>query len=308
LKHSKIVTLDSSRFQSFETAQFAKDYFLANIPVKGFQYLDFVDQKKNRINIWITVAITPDQYAISLPNSPFGGFWCDKRLSSMDLEAFLSNVIEFLKAKGVRSLTINQAPKNYEPSSDFVNYLLKKSGWNLKNILSHQFFTGSKKIKKFLQIVGPKIRKRSKISGLMTKHSSISNFDFLQKIKEWNAQKGYQFLVDENYFIQQVSSFPERYFVINLEKAGQLVGVAVAVKLTSNSIYYFLSALDSSKEVKGGGDYLLFQLFLLAKEQKVEFIDLGSSDLGDRVNHSLMFFKARFSNDISNKVTWSKEF
>ena len=308
MKASENDTPDSLRFQAFESGQLAKDYFLANIPASGLQYVHFEDQKKGKVKIWITVVITHDDHAASLPNSPFGGFWCEKGLNSTALEKFIEMVTEYLKARGVKSLTIVQPPKNYEPYSDLVNYLLFKLGWDLKKILSHQFYSGSKKIEKYLMTEGPKIRKKLKASGLTTSHHPISNFDFLKKIKAWNSLKGYESSINEDYLVQQVSSYPERYFLLKLEKGEQVLGFVLAVLLTSNSIYYFLSGLDSSKESKGGGDFLLFELFLLAKEQKVDFIDLGSSDLGDRANHNLMFFKARFSNDISNKLTWSKEF
>jgi hypothetical protein len=308
LKASENDTLDSLRFRTLESVPHAKDYFLANIPVNGLKYLHFEDQKKGKVKIWITVAITPDQHAVSLPNSPFGGFWCEKGLSSTALDTFIELVTECLKVKGVKSLTIVQSPKNYEPYSDLVNYLLFKIGWNLKIVLSHQFYSGPKKIKKYLQTEGPRIRKKLKVAGLTTSHHPISNFDFLKKIKAWNSQKGYKSSINEDHLVHQVSSYPERYFLLKLEKGERVLGFVLAVLLTSNSLYYFLSGMDSCKESKGGGDFMLFELFLLAKEQKVDFIDLGSSDIGDRANHSLMFFKARFSNEISNKMTWSKEF
>jgi hypothetical protein len=308
LKALKNDTPDSLRFKAFESGQLDKDYFLANIPVNGLQYVHFEDQKKGKVKIWITVAITLDQHAVSLPSSPFGGFWCEKGLNSTALETFIDLVTEYLKAKGVKSLTIVQAPKNYEPYSDLVNYLLFKLGWNLKNVLSHQFYTGSKRIEKYLLAEGPRIREKLKASGLKTSHHSISNFEFLKKIKVWNSEKGYKSSINEDYLVQQVSRYPERYFLLKLEKGDQVLGFVLAVLLTPNSIYYFLSGLDSRKGIKGGGDFLLFELFLLAREQKVDFIDLGSSDMGDRANLSLMFFKARFSNDISNKMSWVKEF
>lgn len=298
---------DPLRFQTFESSPQAKDYFLANIPGGGLEYLHFEDQKKGKVKIWITLAITSDQRAISLPNLPFGGFWCEKGLNSSILESFIEFLTGKLKARGVKSITIVQAPKNYECHSDLVNYLLFKLGWNLKNVLSHQFYTGSKKITKFLLAEGPRIRRKLKAAGLATSHHSISSFEFLKKIKAWNSQKGYESSLIEDHLVQQVSSYPERYFLLKLEKGEEVVGFVLAVLLTPNSLYYFLSGLDSTKEIKGGGDFLLFELFLLAKEQKVDFIDLGSSDLGARANHSLIFFKARFSNDISNKMSWSKE-
>jgi hypothetical protein len=84
------------------------------------------------------------------------------------------------------------------------------------------------------------------------------------------------------------------------------MGFALAVKLISDSIYYFLSALDSTTSIKNGGDFLLHGLFLLAREQKVDFIDPGSSETKAGVNHCLMFYKSRFANDIRNKITWEK--
>lgn len=298
---------DVEQFQTYESVDLAKDYFLANIPVNGFHYFHFEYHAKGKVKIWMTVGVNVEMFAVSLPNAPFGGFWCEKRVGSSALESFIKSVTDSLKAKGVKRLTVVQAPKNYEPDSDLVNYLLSKSGWNLNKILSHQFFTGSKKIEKYLKTEGVKIRKKLKSAGLTTRHNSISNFDFLKKIKAWNAQKGYETSIDENQLVQQVSSYPERYFLLKLEQGDQILGFVLAVLLTPNSLYYFLSGLDSSKAVNGAGDFLMYELFLLAKELKVDFIDLGSSDLVENANHSLMFFKARFSNEISNKMTWSKE-
>jgi len=307
LKASETATFDSA-FQVLESNGQPKDYFLANIPVKGIQYLDFVSQKKGKTTVWITIGITANLEAMSLPNAPFGGFWFEKGLNSIVLEEFLKSVIEDLQRRGVKRLTINQPPKAYVLQSDLVNYLLFKAGFKLKNVLSHQFFCGAKKIKKFLDSESPKIRKQMKENGLVANHKPISNFDFLKKIKQWNTSKGYEFTVNEANLIQQVSDYPERYFLISLQKGEQIIGYALAVFLTTNSVYYYLSALDSCKEAKGGGDFILLELFLLAREKKVDFIDLGSSDNGDLANHNLIFFKSRFSNEIANKISWSKEF
>jgi hypothetical protein len=296
------------RFQIFESVQLAKDYFLANIPVIGLQYVDYIDLKNSKVKISIALAITSDQYATSLPSAPFGGFWCDTDISPKSLDAFLVLVEQSLKSRGIKSITIVQPPKIYESQSDLVNYFLFKSGWALHNILSHQFFCGAKKIKNFLQSESPRIRKKMKSNSLFSSYNYISNFDFLKKMKDWNTQKGYEFNINEDLLVRQVSSYPDRYFLIKLQQGDQIVGYALAVKLTSNSIYYFLSAFDSAMNLTGGGEFLLLELFLLAKDQKVDFIDLGSSNVREGPNYNLMFFKSRFSNEISSKMTWYKEF
>jgi hypothetical protein len=136
-------------------------------------------------------------------------------------------------------------------------------------------------------------------------YGPIQNFGFLQEIKAWNQQRGYSVNFEENRIVQQVSEYPERYFLITIWKNNEQIGYSLGVKLTSNSIYYYQSALNPKVILKNGGDLILHELFQIAVDQKVDFIDLGSSEIPTGVNHSLMFFKSRFANDISNKITWT---
>lgn len=285
-----------------------KDYFLGNFPFDTCQdQLDFIWEKKHKPKALITFAITKTGEAISLPKSPFGGFWIFDSSSSASLEAFILAVTEEFNRRGVKSITISQAPKPYQQQADLINYLLAKCGFELEKVLSHHFFIGRKKIKKQAQKESTKLQSKGKNSGLKVSHSSISNFGFLKEIKSWNIQKGYEITIDENRIVQQVSQYPDRYFLITLAKNVEAIGYSLAVKLTNDSLYYFLSAINPKIPVKNGGELILNQLFLLAIEQKVDFIDLGSSDLEDSANHNLMFFKSRFANDITNKFTWVKK-
>ncbi|MEB2776042.1 hypothetical protein SYJ56_12035 [Algoriphagus sp. D3-2-R+10] len=285
-----------------------KDYFLSNFPFDNYQdHLDFLWEKKHKSKAHITFAISKSGEAISLPQSPFGGFWIHEGLSSASLEAFILAIIDELNHRGIHSISLTQSPKPYEPHFDLINYLLFKSGFDQEKVLSHHFFIGKKKIKKLAQKESAKIQAKSKNVGHKVSHSSISNFGFLKEIRSWNTQKGYEVALDENKIVQQVSQYPDRYFLITMSKHGVAIGYSLGVKLTSDSLYYFLSAINPKISVKYGGELILNELFQLAVEQKVNFIDLGSSDLEDGANHSLMFFKSRFSNDICNKITWVKK-
>ncbi|WP_339758313.1 hypothetical protein [Algoriphagus aquimarinus] len=286
----------------------AKDYFLSNFPIDGCQeHLDFIWEKKHKAKANITFAISNDAQAVSLPQSPFGGFWIQEGLSSTSLEAFIMAIEAEMKLRGIRSISLTQSPKPYEPQSDLINYLLFKNGFEQGKVLSHHFFIGKKKIKKLAQKEVVKLQSKSKIAGLSVSHSPISNFGFLNDIRFWNLEKGYEVAIDDNRMVQQVSEYPDRYFLITLRKNSEAIGYSVGVKLTGDSLYYFLSAINPKIRVKNGGELILSALFQLAVEQKVNFIDLGSSDLEEGVNHSLMFFKSRFSNDVCNKIIWVKK-
>ncbi len=284
-----------------------KDYFLRGI--KTFGYLDQLDfnwQKKQQTKASISIALTENGEAHSLPNAPFGGFWTDSSLSSSSAEEFIAAVVMELKLLGISFLKIVQAPKNYDSNQALINYLLFKMGFEIEGMLSHHFFVGRKKMKKLFENESARLQVKMKEEGLRVSSGPVNNFGFLKEIKAWNLSRGYVSNFDESGLIQQVSDFPERYFLLTVSREGLAAAHSLAVKLTGKSIYYYLSAVDPKANLRHGGDLLLTKLFELAYGERCEFIDLGSSDLEKRANHSLMFFKSRFSNDISNKITWTK--
>lgn len=281
-------------------------YFLRNCGTMGFpRQLDFRWVKKGKTKASLTLAISENYEAISLPQSPFGGIWTVENISSTSLERFIQAVLGELRQQGISNLKIIQPPKPYESNVDLINYLLFKLGFKQESILSHQFFIGRKKIKRFVQNESAKYLAKSKELGLKIQTGAIQNFGFLQEIKTWNQARGYAVLFDEMRLISQVADFPERYFLISIYKEGVAMAHALGVKLLPDSIYYFLSGTLPKANIKNLGEICLFQLVQFASDQKLNFVDLGSSDLDSEVNHSLIFFKSRFSNDISNKVTWT---
>lgn len=299
---------ESHQLRVISASKEDKDYFLSNFQSEGYEdQLDFIWEKSQKTKATITFAISKSGEAHSLPLVPFGGFWVHENLSSASLECFILALIEELKGRGINLISITQAPKPYEPQVELINYLLFTLGFGQTKVQSHHFFISKKKIKKFLQKESAKPTRKSSTLDLKTNHSSISNFNFLKEIRIWNKQKGYEVTIDENRIVRQVSECPSRYFLITLTKNGEAIGYSLAVKLTTNSLYYFLSAINPNIAVKNGGELILKELFKLAADQKVDFVDLGSSDLLEGVNHSLMFFKSRYSNDICNKVTWMKK-
>ncbi|WP_243739680.1 hypothetical protein [Algoriphagus boseongensis] len=283
-------------------------YFLRKYSSPNFsQLLDFQWIKKSKIHVSMTLAISESGEAYSLPQSPFGGIWVEESISLEALLEFIQAVLERLKEIKVHLVRVIQAPKQYEEHSDLISYALQESGFHLEKLTSHQFFIGKKRIGKFVQKSLPKYLSKLKENNLNVRINPIQNFSFLEEIRLWNGQKGYEMNFDENRLIQQVSEYPERYFLISISDSRQEKSIAhsLAVKLTPNSFYYYLSAIDPKSQAKGLGEILLMYLFKLAEKHKAEFIDLGSSESEAGPNHSLIFFKSRFSNDISNKSSWS---
>jgi hypothetical protein len=284
------------------------DYFLMNFrPAEG-TYYQMALLKGGKQRLVMQVAVNAEGEAISLPNIPFGGMWISGTPTPSSLFLFLVEIEKALLAKGVVSLKVIQPPVCYEKHSDILGYFLKTSGFQLTTILNHQIFAGKKKIQKQASQLKNKFAPKIKQLGLTVTRSSFVNFDFLRDIKRWNVQRGYQIKFAEEQLLLQLSEYPERFTVISVLKDQAAIGHAFAVRLTANSIYYFLAATNPDMQHKVTGEVILSTLFELAAEQKADFIDLGSSDLDGKPNLSLIFFKSKFANAFQNKNIWEKSF
>lgn len=300
----KKATVENYELEIITSGKDKHAYFLRDFAALDcLEKVDLVWTKNGKTKASITFSIVGKE-AVSLPQAPFGGFWVEENLTSSALEGFIRAVIQEMKGRGVTQVEVTQPPKPYEPSSDLINYLLAKEGFGLEKVMSHHFFLGKKKIKKLAQKDLARFLKTTKENGLKLHSGPIQNFGFLNEIKFWNESRGYRIAFEDARLINQVSEYPDRYFLISLQKEGKAVAHSLCTRLTPDSLYYFLSAIDPKCSLKNIGDLILFGLFQLAAELKSDLIDLGSSETESGVNHSLMFFKSRFSNEIYNKTTW----
>lgn len=306
MKHFSTPVNDKYNLRVATSVDQTCDYFLPQAGVVDGEFLDFIWEKKGKIKARIAFSISNNE-ARSFPKVPFGGIWCDEKLGSSALDNFIEAIIKELKIREIKFISIIQPPKPYVSPSDLINYLLFKKGFKQEEVIHYQFFVGKKKIKNFIEKDPNDSNLKKHTTGISIAHHSISSFGFLKEMRQWNEKRGYKVSMDENRLIQQVSVFPERYFLISLKKENEIIGYALAVKLTSNSIYYAMSATNPELNMSNGGELIVGELFKLATKLKVDFIDLGSSDLEPGANHSLMFFKSKFSNESSNKIVWTKE-
>ncbi|GHB34003.1 hypothetical protein [Mongoliitalea lutea] len=278
-----------------------EDFFLIQFSPQPLYKATIVKNGKVRAFCYISISI--EKEAISLPNLPFGGVWVIGKVGSLILENWLAYICQELKNLSCKKLTILQPPLAYEHHSDLIQYIFHIQGFEFKSMVIHQMIEGKKNVQKLAQEFGSKLSRNEKLE---ISYGPVISLEFLNQIQLWNQQKRYDSLIPIELLAIQISQFPERYFHISLNYKGNMVAHTLAVQLTSNSLYYAYSGFDSNVPVKNLGEYMLEYLVQLGKTLKVDFIDLGSSDLGKHANHSLIFFKSKFSNTYQTKSIWSK--
>ncbi len=251
------------------------------------------------------LAVLESGEVISVPGLPFGGFWFDDKIGLDVLVTFVTELKAFLKSQQATHLIIHQAPLSYESCTDLCNYLLHQEEFKLDKATAHHLFEGKKKIKKMVGKELPKVLIKAKENKLQIRVGNIQSFGFLQDIKLWNETKGIYSLYEEDFLIRQVSTYPERFFLVSIAQDERLIGHLLAIKITSHSLFMMASAISPKTKVKIVGETLMIHLFKLAADQKVDFIDLGPSEREGKAISSVIFFKSKYANLVQNQLTWS---
>lgn len=282
------------------------DYFLLNFsPTDSIHYIRAQILKKGIVKVELRIALLETGEAVSTPDLPFGGFWFEEKVGYYILLKFISELKSVLITYGATRLIIHQTPLCYEPCTELCNYLLHQEGYHLEKVTAHYFFEGKKKIKKIVGKEFAKVITKAKENKLQIRIGNIQSFGFLQDIKVWNAAKGIHSPYQEDFLIWQVSTYPERFFLISVARDEQLIGHLLAIKITSGTLYMLASAISPKTKIKIIGETLMAHFFKLAAEQKAELIDFGPSEMDGKAVSSIMFFKSKYANLLQNQLSWS---
>ena len=282
------------------------DYFLQDyIPSNGERYFSAKLLKKQKCKVSVFFVVLKGALAISIENAPFGGFRVEKRVTSDSFQFFIGELLLALKSMGVTELKVVQPPEPYEQNTPLINYMLKKLGFEVVDIDLHHFLEDKKFIKGFLYAKASKHKKKLKRLNYSVEVGGIKTFNFLKDIKWWVTLRGNEYLVPEEYLIRQVGEYPDRYHLVSIFQEEEVISHALCIKLTGNSLYYYLPAIHPNLQNGYTAEAMLFEVIKLGESLGVDFIDLGSSNLDGQANHELNRFKSRYANNSSNKMVWS---
>jgi hypothetical protein len=284
-------------------SQVREDYFLTGFAPQPLYKASLF--KKGILRVYCYFHKTVEGKVISLPEVPFGGIWIIDHVNFELLQEWVAFILIEVSRLNCHSVTFIQPPAAYEPFADAIQYLFFKMGFILENTLNYQILAGKNAIQQYNDFsFGKKMATNPEVR-VLTK--PLTESKPLENIQHWNQCKGYRPTLSLDRLMIQMAKFPSRYHLISILQEEKAVAHTVAVQLTSSSLFYAYSGFDSQASLKNLGACMLEQLIVLGKDLQVDFIDLGSSDLGHRVNHSLVFFKSKFANSYQNKTVWTKQ-
>lgn len=246
--------------------------------------------------------------AISPFKAPFAGFELAPGLASHIILYFLRETLRRLQEKGFRFLRVKIAPACYQPDADLIIESMKHLGFEVKEcqiyhaigvngeLLNHQIASMEQR----------RLRKAFKESltfRFVDRAEFPSLFDFIKRHRE---AKGHRLSMDWTELKSAIKANGKNYLVAGVYKENQLIAASILVRVSNNVIYNFCPAHDANFNTLSPMVFLIHSVYNWCQQEGIDWIDLGTSQLGNRENKSLVSFKKHMGGQPFESITFRK--
>lgn len=213
---------------------------------------------------------------------------------------------------GGKKLTVSTSAACYNPTLHPLlrQCYLSTEFISTRTLINHHILVNALK---FEHSIYPSERRRLRKSEdadfqayLCKEHSIDMIYPFLLKCAERN---GYELSLSKCQLGTLLTRFPEDFLVFSVNNKGQLIALAIMVKVTSDILYYFLSAFDPQYRSYSPMVLLLKNVYEFCQQNDFSILDLGTSlDRHGNNKPSLARFKKNIGGIECEKITYELVF
>jgi hypothetical protein len=247
--------------------------------------------------------------ATSPYKSPFGSFLFSEKLSVAVLTDFVSYCENQLAGKNVKPITIKNQPEAYSLHKNQMLFdVLDKSGYSITKEETSAILAISEKPFEFRLHKSEKKRLRKcRESELGFEIMPLKQLEkiyvFLEACRE---EKGYSLSMPFDEIQKLATTLPERILLTAVIDGNQIVAANISIRVYDNVLYNFYH--DHAGEYDHLSPVVLLNegLYNFCQKGNIGLLDLGTSNIDDKVNESLLAFKLHLGAQPSRKLTFSK--
>ena len=120
-------------------------------------------------------------------------------------------------------------------------------------------------------------------------------------------EKGYSLSMSYAEIEKLAKVFPERIILTAVIDKNQIVAANISIRVYDHVLYNFYH--DHASEYDSVSPVVLLNegLYQLCQKEKVQFLDLGTSNIEGELNESLLNFKINLGAEPSRKLTFTKK-
>ncbi len=285
-------------YNTLNFIQLKKDYQ----PVYCFQ-LDA--ETKNIINS--IYFLCRDKKAISIPESPFGGFNI-RATKGYHLDEFVFKIIDHLKAKQIDEIII-KSPTNFylsEVEQTSIQGLLNLGFCIDEEAINHHIVVTDANFDEIIHEMQKRKIKKAKTFNLNFREYKLSEISTVYAfINKCRIQKGVSINISLPQLLNAFKAIPESYKAFVVEMEDNIIAATIAVKVNDQVIYNYLPASDQAYNFLSPMVFLLNGLYAFCQSNNFKVIDLGISTLNNHPQDSLIKFKERMGGIMSKKLTYT---
>ncbi len=238
--------------------------------------------------------------------APFGGFNFSMDVKSEDQIFFIIEVIRRFSHMGITEIRLLQAPE-IEPRSSLARNL-DILGFVKREERTYQMIPITD-VEFFDQVHVMEQRKLKKANELGFEIEWVGDahlkslFDF---ILEQRQEKGFSFSMNWEMLKDYKEAFPKNYLGICVRHEGQVIAATLLIKEKDNVIYNFSPAHLMKYNRYSPIVFLTQAIYRWCQKEGYEYLNLGTSYLGDESNEGLFTFKEKLGAKAFVATTYQK--
>ncbi len=128
-------------------------------------------------------------------------------------------------------------------------------------------------------------------------------FDFIEHHRQ---VKGHMLSMDRKALKEAVKVSPEHYLIAGVYKDEELIGASILIKVSARVVYNFFPAHDMAFNTWSPMVFLLDNVYAWCQKEKIEWLDLGTSYIGNNENKTLIAFKKHMGGEAFETVNFRK--
>ncbi len=233
-----------------------------------------------------------DHLAISLPQSPFGGFIFDRLINQEVLEVYLKTIVQYYQNKNF-GVQIKMAADGYHTFQKGIATALESLGFSLLYVETNQHVVIDQQdfAKKINRNRKRKLEMCSRQNYEFRKIDSSYLTESYRLISECRADKNYPVTMTLEALQVAFDSFPEQYLLFGIFDQSEMIATSVSIRVSNEILYNFYHGDRLSHRLSSPVTMLTSGIYAYCQEHSFKILDLGISTAKGVLNEGLYSFK-----------------
>lgn len=248
-------------------------------------------------------------YAFSPYRSPFGSFLFYETVPENVLMDFVSFCENRLVNQRIKTITIKNQPEAYSfQKHQMLSEIFHKLGYSVSKEETSAILSVTER--SFESGLHKSERKRLRKCRESLLSFEIQPIEQLQKIyiflEACREEKGYALSMQFEEISRLSITFPERILLTEVIDKNQIVAANISIRVYDDVLYNFYH--DHASEYDSLSPVVLLNegLYSFCQSNNIRLLDLGTSNINETVNETLLTFKLHLGAQPSRKLTFAK--